>query len=139
MKRPSSTFLPCLSQVTSAPETVAARFDRALTTRVAERLRAGCTHMHTAFDFEDINFDELISTAMEDPQAIAAESKAFRPLAEHVQKAFIRGRRQGVSTSRRAWMNAGSSARLLFCFPFFKKALTSVHRPPLRYCSIPAL
>ena len=45
---------------------------------VAQLLRAGCTHMRKAFDIEDINLDELIATAMDDPQAIAGESKAFR-------------------------------------------------------------
>ncbi|MET0536485.1 MAG: transglycosylase domain-containing protein [Xanthobacteraceae bacterium] len=68
-----------LSQVTTAPEAVEMRFDRmADQPRVAQLLRAGCTHMRKAFDIEDINLDELISTALEDPQAIAGESKAFR-------------------------------------------------------------
>jgi penicillin-binding protein 1A len=39
--------------------------------------RAGCAHMRKAFDIEDISLDELIATAMDDPQAIG-ESKAFR-------------------------------------------------------------
>jgi penicillin-binding protein 1A len=68
-----------LSQVTTAPESVAPRFDRvADQARVGELLRAGCTHMRKAFDIEDINLDDLIATAMDDPQAIAGESKAFR-------------------------------------------------------------
>src|SRR2546421_10087660 len=68
-----------LSQVTTAPESVATRFDRiADQAAVAQLLGAGCTHMRKAFDIEDINLDELISTAMEDPQAIAGESKVFR-------------------------------------------------------------
>src|SRR3954469_11036416 len=70
-----------LSQVTTAPESVATRFDRvADQAAVAQLLRAGCTHMRKAFDIEDINLDELISTAMEDPQGIAGESKVFRGL-----------------------------------------------------------
>jgi penicillin-binding protein 1A len=44
---------------------------------VAQLLRAGCAHMRKAFDIEDINLDELIATAMEEPRAIG-ESKAFR-------------------------------------------------------------
>ena len=40
-------------------------------------MHAGCTHMRRAFDIEDINLDELIATAMDDPQAMG-ESKAFR-------------------------------------------------------------
>jgi penicillin-binding protein 1A len=43
---------------------------------VAALLRVGCTHIRKAFDIEDINLDELIATAMDDPQAIG-ESKAF--------------------------------------------------------------
>jgi penicillin-binding protein 1A len=68
-----------LSQVTTAPDAVKTRFERTVDEpRVAELLRAGCTHMRKAFDIEDINLDELISTAMEDPQAVAGESRAFR-------------------------------------------------------------
>jgi penicillin-binding protein 1A len=66
-----------LSQVTTAPEAVATRFDRvANQVHVAQLLRAGCAYMRKAFDIEDINLDELIATAMDDPQAIG-ESKAF--------------------------------------------------------------
>ena len=68
-----------LSQVTTAPEVVATRFDRvANQIHVAALLRAGCTHMRKAFDIEDINLDDLLATAMEDRQAIAGESKVFR-------------------------------------------------------------
>src|ERR1700731_2663336 len=68
-----------LSQVTTAPDAVVTRFDRvADQARVGELLRAGCSHMRKAFDIEDINLDELIATAMEDPQAVAGESKVFR-------------------------------------------------------------
>jgi penicillin-binding protein 1A len=45
---------------------------------VAQVLRSGCTHLRKAFDIEDINLDDLIATAMDDPQALAGESKAFR-------------------------------------------------------------
>ena len=68
-----------LSQVTTAPDAVVTRFHRvADQVAVAQLLRAGCAHMRKAFDIEDINLDELIATAMEDPQAIADQSKAFR-------------------------------------------------------------
>ena len=67
-----------LSQVTTAPEAVNTRFDRARDQQqVAQFLRAGCAHMRKAFDIEDINLEELIATALDDPQAIG-ESKAFR-------------------------------------------------------------
>jgi hypothetical protein len=45
--------------------------------QVAQLLRAGCTQMIKAFDIESINLDDLIATALDDPQAIG-ESKAFR-------------------------------------------------------------
>src|SRR6516165_1215963 len=68
-----------LSQVTTAPDEVKTKFDRAADqAQVAGFLRAGCAHMRKAFDIEDINLDDLIATAMEDPQAIAGESKVFR-------------------------------------------------------------
>ena len=68
-----------LSQVTTAPENVATQFDRTTDRgEVAQLLRAGCAHMRKAFDIEDINLDELIATAMDDPQAITGEIKAFR-------------------------------------------------------------
>ena len=44
---------------------------------MAQLLRAGCDHMLKVFDLENINLDELITTALDDPQAIG-ESKAFR-------------------------------------------------------------
>ena len=67
-----------LSQVTTAPDAVKTEFDRAQDQQqVAQLLRAGCAHMRKAFDIEDINLDELITTALDDPQAIG-EQKAFR-------------------------------------------------------------
>ncbi len=69
------------SQVATAPERLQTRFDPVTDQPVvAELLRAGCTHMRKAFDVEDINLDELIATAMDDPQAITDGSKAFRDL-----------------------------------------------------------
>ena len=37
--------------------------------RVTQLLRDGCAHFRKAFDIEDINVDDLIATAMDDPQA----------------------------------------------------------------------
>src|SRR6266498_734092 len=68
-----------LSQVTTAPDAVKSRFDRAQDQQlVAQLLRAGCAHMRKAFDIEDINLEDLLATAMDDPQAVAGENKAFR-------------------------------------------------------------
>lgn len=66
------------SQVATAPEAVQTRFDRAQDQhQVAQLLRAGCTHMRKALDIESIDLEELITIALDDPQAIG-ESKVFR-------------------------------------------------------------
>src|SRR5713226_8496200 len=70
-----------LSQVATAPDAVKTQFDRAQDQQqVAKLLQAGCTHMRKAFDIEDINLEELITTALDDPQALTGEVKAFRGL-----------------------------------------------------------
>jgi penicillin-binding protein 1A len=67
-----------LSQVTTAPDAVKTQFDRDRDqAEVTQILHAGCTHMLKVFELEDINIDDLITTAMDDPQAIAG-SKALR-------------------------------------------------------------
>ncbi|MFD0937758.1 transglycosylase domain-containing protein, partial [Methylobacterium trifolii] len=61
-----------LSQVTTKPDAVKTQFDPATdAAQVVQILRDGCAHMRKAFDIEDINLDELITTAMEDPSAVA--------------------------------------------------------------------
>src|SRR5262245_33199027 len=68
-----------LSQVTTTPDAVKTQFDRTRDQeQVAQLLRAGCTHMRKAFDIEDINLDDLIATALDDPNAISNENKVFR-------------------------------------------------------------
>jgi penicillin-binding protein 1A len=67
-----------LSQVTT-PDAVKTQFDRvADQPQVMALLRAGCTHMRKAFEIEDLNLDDLIATALDDPQAMAGEITAFR-------------------------------------------------------------
>src|SRR5215468_7823333 len=67
-----------LSQVTTTPDAVKTQFDRVRDQeRVAQLLHAGCTHMRKAFDIEDINIEELLATAMDDPQAVG-ENTVFR-------------------------------------------------------------
>jgi membrane carboxypeptidase/penicillin-binding protein len=69
-----------LSQVTTRPDAVKTQFDPVRDRdEVVQVLRDGCAHMRKAFDIEDINLDDLISTAMDDPQA-AAGIKSFRGL-----------------------------------------------------------
>src|SRR5262249_13232640 len=66
------------SQVATAPEAVQTRFDRAQDQQeVAQLLRAGCAHMRKALDIENIDLEEFITIALDDPQAVG-ESKVFR-------------------------------------------------------------
>src|SRR3712207_1579731 len=70
-----------LSQVLVDPETVKTNFDSARDQgEVSQILKSGCTHMRRAFDIEDINLDDLIATAMDDPQAIAGDLKVLQGL-----------------------------------------------------------
>jgi membrane carboxypeptidase/penicillin-binding protein len=68
-----------MSQVTAGTDDIKTQFDpekdRAA---VAQILRDGCANMRKAFDIEDINLDDLIGTAMDDPKAIAGDVKAFK-------------------------------------------------------------
>jgi penicillin-binding protein 1A len=68
-----------LSQVTTRPEAIKTEFhaerDRA---EVVQLLRDGCAHMKRAFDIEDINLDDLIATAMDDPQAMTGGVKVLQ-------------------------------------------------------------
>src|SRR5215213_74836 len=72
-----------LAQVTVSPENVRTEFDPVRDRGVVvQLLKDGCGHMRKAFDIEDLNLDELIDTAMKDPQAMTgeAEIKAFKGL-----------------------------------------------------------
>jgi penicillin-binding protein 1A len=68
-----------LSQVTTAPDKIKTEFDRVQDQgQVVQLLQAGCAHMRKAFDIEDLNLDDLIATAMEDPQGMTGGVAAFR-------------------------------------------------------------
>ncbi len=68
-----------LGQVTTRPDDVRTAFDPATDrAAVVQILRDGCTHMRKAFDIENLNLDDLIDTALQDPQTVAGEIKAFR-------------------------------------------------------------
>ena len=70
-----------LSQVTTAPEAVRTRFDPVRDGgEVTRLLRGGCDHFRKAFDIEDINLDDLMATAMEDPGAVAGDAKILQGL-----------------------------------------------------------
>ena len=67
------------SQVTVGPETIKTEFDPVQDQHeVVSLLRAGCAHMRKAFDIEDINVDDLIATAMDDPEAVTGGLPQFR-------------------------------------------------------------
>ena len=70
-----------LSQVTTQPGAVKTQFDPVRDQpEVVQILRAGCAHIRKAFDIEDVNVDELITTAMDDPQALSGGIKALHGL-----------------------------------------------------------
>ena len=65
------------SQVVSTPDTLKTHFDPTQDRRqVIDLLRAGCEQVRKDFDVESINLDDLIATAMEDPEATAGEHAA---------------------------------------------------------------
>ncbi|HYY83000.1 MAG TPA: transglycosylase domain-containing protein, partial [Beijerinckiaceae bacterium] len=68
-----------LSQVTTRPDAIRTDFDPVRDRpAVAQLLRDGCAHMKKAFDIEDINLDDLITTAMDDPQALTSNAKVLQ-------------------------------------------------------------
>ena len=68
-----------LSQVTTRPDAVKTAFDPVQDRdQVTQILKDGCAHMRKAFDIEDINLDDLIATAMQDPQAVAGDAKVLQ-------------------------------------------------------------
>src|SRR5580704_4790605 len=73
------------SQATTRPDAIKTQFDPVRDqAEVTQLLRDGCTQMRKAFDVEDINLDDLISTAMDDTKPVSGEIKsdikAFRGL-----------------------------------------------------------
>jgi penicillin-binding protein 1A len=70
-----------LSLVTTRPDAVKTQFDpqrdQAEVTRI---LRDGCVHMRKAFDVESLDIDDLIKTAMDDPQALGSDVKVLHGL-----------------------------------------------------------
>ena len=67
-----------LSQVLIQPQDVKTAFDPAKDQAVVvTMLQRGCAHMRRAFEIEDINLDDLVKTAMEDPEAASAKFKGL--------------------------------------------------------------
>ena len=94
------------SQVTVRPDAIKTQFDPVQDRpRWVRSCRDGCAHMRKAFDIEDINLDELIATAMDDPQAIAGDMKVLKgitsatctgPTGEYCKNETV-GTRQSIS------------------------------------------
>jgi penicillin-binding protein 1A len=67
------------SQVATRPEAVKTHFDPVKDqAEVTQLLGAGCAHMRKTFDIENLNLDDLITTAMDDPKALTGDTPAFR-------------------------------------------------------------
>jgi penicillin-binding protein 1A len=79
-----------LSQVTTQPNNVRTNFDPAQDqAEVVRLLQNGCAHIRKVFDIESINLDDLITTAMDDPQAMSANIKALNGVSfEDLFKAY---------------------------------------------------
>lgn len=91
-----------LSQVTVQPDDIRTSFDRdGDRAKVVQLLQDGCAHMRRAFDIEDINLDELIATAMEDPQAVAGDVKVLQGISfgelHTAYKQYCKGEEAGAS------------------------------------------
>jgi penicillin-binding protein 1A len=70
-----------LSQVTARPDAVKTHFDPAQDqVEVVRLLQAGCAHIREVFKIEEISLDDLITTAMDDPQAMSGGIKALHGL-----------------------------------------------------------
>ena len=70
-----------LSQVTTRPDAIKTEFDPARdVAEVTQVLRNGCGHFRKALDVESIDIDDLIKTAMDDPNAFTAEIKSLHGL-----------------------------------------------------------
>ena len=68
-----------LSQVLIQPTALKTSFDPARDqAEVVGLLRKGCTHMRRAFEIEDLNLDDLVATAMDDPDAKSATYRGVR-------------------------------------------------------------
>src|ERR1700733_13683364 len=70
-----------LSVVTTRPDNIKTHFDAARDqAEVTQILRDGCDHMRKAFDVESLDLDDLIKTALDDPDALSTEIPALHGL-----------------------------------------------------------
>jgi penicillin-binding protein 1A len=70
-----------LSLVTTHPDAIKTQFDPMQDqAEVTQILRDGCAHMRKAFDVESLDIDDLIKTAMDDPDALSSDVKVLHGL-----------------------------------------------------------
>ncbi len=70
-----------LSQVSTRPDDVKTHFDSAADrAQVLDLLRAGCDHMRKVFKVENLPLDDLVETALADPQIATSKVKEFHGL-----------------------------------------------------------
>jgi membrane carboxypeptidase/penicillin-binding protein len=70
-----------LSQVSTRPNEVKTHFDNSADrAQVLELLRAGCDHMRKVFKVENLPLDDLVETALADPQIATSKVKQFHGL-----------------------------------------------------------
>jgi membrane carboxypeptidase/penicillin-binding protein len=70
-----------LSQVSTRPDDVKTHFDStADRAQVLDLLRAGCDHMRKVFKVENLPLDDLVETALADPQIATSKVKEFHGL-----------------------------------------------------------
>jgi membrane carboxypeptidase/penicillin-binding protein len=69
-----------LSQVSTRPDAVKTHFEPTDRAEVVTLLQAGCAHVRKVFELEDLQLDDLVETAMMDPQSFAGDNKVFKGL-----------------------------------------------------------
>jgi penicillin-binding protein 1A len=69
-----------LSQVTTRSDAVKTHFEPTERAEVVSLLQAGCAHVRKVFELEDLQLDDLVETAMTDPQSFTGDNKVFKGL-----------------------------------------------------------
>ena len=97
-----------LSQVLVQPQELKTAFDPAKDqTEVVSMLRKGCAHMRRAFEIEDLNLDDLIATAMDDPEARSAKFKGVSFAEMH--EAYNAVCKERAASCRSTWLRSSNS------------------------------
>lgn len=112
-----------MAQVTTRPDAIETSFDPTRDRgKVVQLLRDGCAHMRRAFDIEDIKLDDLIATALEDPDAVTGGIEVLHGLDfRELQTAY-----RQICTSDSA---AGEPAQISEIITFFNEAVADLPDP----------